>query len=188
MPYPSDAHIFRESDLFNSLKVKASGLPTMHPLGTDNSTLRNYPRTYTLEDGAAEKRYFKSQDENSKVSGNALRFIANRFKCLRAQHQKTNTVNDIVEATVVLRLWHTVESLDVDRLIKLTKYEADTKAHVRLRNLRDREHISVKVLSLVSDGSHSLLAICIFKIVSGRMNCVSYHVQLDTTSLTRRDQ
>lgn len=37
----------------------------------------------------------------------------------------TNTVNDIVEATVVLRVWHTVESPDVDRLIKLTKYEAD---------------------------------------------------------------
>lgn len=125
MSYPSDAHIFRESDLFNSLKVKASGLPTTHPLGTDNNALRNYLRIYTLEDGAAEKRDFKSQEENSKVSGNALRFIANRFKCLRAKHQKTNTVNDILEATVVLRLWHTVESLDVDRLIKLTKYEAD---------------------------------------------------------------
>lgn len=54
--------------------------------------------------------------------------------------------------------------------------------------VRDREHISVKVLSLVSDGSHSLLAICIFKIISGHMNCVSDHVQLDTTSLTSRDQ
>lgn len=114
----------------------------MHPLGTDNSTLRNYPRTYTLEDGAAEKRNFKSQDENSKVSGNALRFIANTFKCLRAQHQKTNTVNDIVEATVVLRLWHTVESLDVDRLIKLTKYEADESTCTFKKFKRSRTYLS----------------------------------------------
>lgn len=88
-------------------------------------TFRNYPRIYTSEDGAPEKRYFKSQEENSKVRGNAFQIITNRFNCLTAQHQKTKTVNNIVEATVVLRLWHTVELPDVDRLIKLTKYETD---------------------------------------------------------------
>lgn len=59
MLYLLDVYIFREFDLFNSLKVKVLGLFIIYLFGIDNNVFRNYFRIYILEDGVVEKRDFK---------------------------------------------------------------------------------------------------------------------------------